>query len=125
MNPDKAYIAVDFDGTLAKTVTHVWNGPLGEPIPEMLKRVQDVLNRGTQVKIFTARVALRDEDGNLQPMDGVAEIRERIEDWTEKYLGKRLDITCCKCHNVIEIWDDRARQVIRDTGQIVEANIYE
>jgi hypothetical protein len=119
MNPNRAYIAVDFDGTLAKTVTHVWNGPLGDPVPEMLKRVQEKLDQGVQVKIFTARVSLRNEDGELQPMGGIAEVRGRLQDWTEKYLGKRLDIVCCKCHNVIEIWDDRARQVIRDTGRIV------
>jgi Recombination endonuclease VII len=124
-NENQPYVAVDFDGTLAVSRTKVWDGPLGKPIPQMVSRVKKCLENGIQVRIFTARVSPLNKDGSSQSKEGLEKLRNRIGVWCEKYIGKRLDIVNEKTHNVIEIWDDRARQVIRDTGQIVGGSKYE
>lgn len=116
---NRPWYAVDFDGTLAYSGTKVWDGPLGDPIYEMVDRVRKWLDEGKEVRIFTARVSPFDKNGTPQTVAGLKEIRNRIGDWTEKYIGKRLDCTCQKDHWVVQIWDDRAVQVIRDTGERV------
>lgn len=96
---------VDLDGTLA--VYDGWQGPyhIGEPIPLMVERVKKWLAKGEWVKIFTARVC-----------DGDPKTRLAIEDWCEKHIGQRLEVTNMKDYGMIEIWDDRAVQVIPNTG---------
>lgn len=113
------WMAVDLDGTLAVSGTKVYNGPIGEPILDMVYRVKDWIAQDIEVRIFTARVSPLDKNGYPQPPEGLKEIRQRIGDWCEKHLGKRLDIVCSKDHNIIMLWDDRAVQVVRDTGERV------
>lgn len=90
----------------------------------MVDRVKTWLADGKDVRIFTARV-----DGGLvaEAMGADAETVHRyknreaitamIQDWTEKYLGVRLPVTCVKDYGMIELWDDRCVQVITNTGQ--------
>jgi hypothetical protein len=47
-----------------------------------------------------------------------------IQDWTQKHLGQRLRVTCSKDIMMIELWDDRAIQVIANTGNTI-ADEYE
>lgn len=114
----KGHIAIDFDGTLAISGTKIWDGPLGEPIPGMINRVKQWIDHGYEFRIFTARVAPYDKDGTKQSEDGLKEIRDKIGEWCEKHIGKRFEVVCCKDHNTLEIWDDKAKQVIRDTGEM-------
>lgn len=104
----KGWIAVDFDGTLA--YYDVYSDVLGEPIAPMVDRVKKWLGEGKLVKIFTARVA--DEDGREL-------VIANLETWSLKHLGQVIPITCQKDQHMVELWDDRAVQVIRNTGQIV------
>lgn len=99
------WIGVDLDGTIAKY--DGWQGPthIGEPIPEMVNRVKIWLGEGKQVRIFTARVS----DQDLY-------IIEAIEKWCLEHVGKILPITNVKDYAMIELWDDRAVQVIPNTG---------
>jgi hypothetical protein len=39
-----------------------------------------------------------------------------IGDWCEEHIGVRLPITCTKDYGMVELWDDRAVQVIPNTG---------
>lgn len=104
-------IAVDLDGTLAEHYSGKFDpAKIGPPIPRMTQRVKRWLADGMDVVIFTARVAASNEKDDLQA------IRKRIEDWTEEHLGKRLEVTSEKRPDFSEIWDDRAVQVIRNTG---------
>lgn len=105
------YIAVDLDGTLAEF--HTWKGPyhIGAPIVKMQERVKKWLAEGIEVKILTAR-ATPDMDGNADPAV-VAAIRA----WCKLHLGQGLDVTNAKTYDMIEIWDDRAVQVIPNTGE--------
>lgn len=112
------WIGVDFDGTLAVHVSSQWDGPLGLPIPLMVQRVRGWLAQGIEVRIFTARVSPRSKEGALQCAVALASVRERIADWCDRNLGQRLECTCEKDHNVLQLWDDKAVRIIRDTGEI-------
>lgn len=102
------WIGVDLDGTLAY-YDH-WRGPLhiGRPIPLMVRRVQSLLAKGYTVKIFTARA-----------YDATEEELQVIRDWCVEHIGQALEITCIKDKGMIQIFDDRAVQVVTNTGKIV------
>lgn len=99
------WIGVDLDGTLAEYHGWVNGGTIGEPIPKMVARVKAWLARGIDVRVFTARVAV--------PQAGV---HRTIEDWCVKHIGQALPITATKDYGMIELWDDRAIQVVSNTG---------
>lgn len=102
------WIGVDLDGTLA--MYGEWQGYLhiGEPIPEMVKRVQEWLDAGIEVRIFTARL-----DG------GGAHAAQIIKLWCKQHIGQMLEVTNVKTAGMIELWDDRAVRVERNTGKRV------
>jgi hypothetical protein len=101
------WIGVDLDGTLAEYAG--WQGPMhiGKPIPKMLGRVKEWLEEGKEVRVFTARVA---EDPH-------GEWKRLIEEWCRYHLGQTLPVTNVKDYGMIELWDDRAIQVIANTGE--------
>jgi hypothetical protein len=100
------WIGVDLDGTLAQYTS--WHGPyaIGAPVPKMLERVKNMLASGVEVRIFTARAC-----------DGDSAVIAAIQNWTERHLGHRLVVTCTKDYQMLELWDDRAVQVIPNTGE--------
>jgi hypothetical protein len=107
------WIGVDFDGTLARYESWEANGLTpGEPVPLMLERVKTWLRQGADVRIFTARVWPGEED-NRSNADAQREI---IGAWLEQHLGRRLPITHCKDYGMVELWDDRAVQIVPNTG---------
>lgn len=110
MNP-RSWIGVDFDGTLAQY--DGWKGELhlGEPIPKMVERVRLWLARGWNVKIFTARIS-GSEDGEA----GVERIKQAISRWCAQHIGQPLEVTNVKDYAMVELWDDRAVQVVPNTG---------
>lgn len=103
-----SWIGVDLDGTLA--YYDEWRGieHIGDPIPIMLERMKSWINQGITVKIVTARVS-------EQFVDKV-KAAKYIQDYTEKHLGVRLEVTNKKDFGMRELWDDRAIQVIFNTG---------
>lgn len=119
MGVDKrGWIGVDLDGTLALETKEKWSPyRIGYPIWPMVDRVQRWLDDGMRVKIMTARAA--DLDWNTLH-SSVAEQKAIIQDWleTECHLP-RLEVTCQKDYMMIELWDDRAVQVERNTGEPV------
>lgn len=110
------WIGVDLDGTLAHY--DGWQGPthIGAPVPAMLQRVKRWLAEGRDVRIFTARVS---HDGTQGRMDQASEARGAIVRWCVTHLGRRLPITNVKDFAMEELWDDRAVQVIANTGEPV------
>jgi hypothetical protein len=102
------WIGVDLDGTLA--IYDCWRGPdhIGEPIPAMVDRVKRWLAAGNEVRIFTARVS-----------DGLPSTRETIRRWSRDVFGVFLEVTCIKDYGMAELWDDRAVQVVENTGQVI------
>lgn len=108
---NEAWIAVDFDGTMAyhggRTV-----GGLGEPIAPMIERVRKWIADGITVKVFTARAnpsyQFAERDISL------------IRKWCLKHVGCQLPVTCMKDFNMMVLYDDRARQVEENTGRLIE-----
>lgn len=105
----KGWIGVDLDGTLAQYSGWVNETTIGEPVPLMLDRVKAWLAQGKDVRIFTARVT------NALP-SGLDIVSLAISDWCLKHIGQRLPITNVKDYGLYELWDDRAVQVIPNTG---------
>ena len=95
------WIGVDLDGTLAQYTG--WKGPghVGPPVKVMQRRVVRWLEEGRDVRIFTARKE---------------ESYPAIRRWCVRWLGRQLPITATKDYGMVELWDDRAVQVIPNTG---------
>lgn len=123
------WIGVDLDGTLFRYDHWV---VFGEPIEPMIRRVRDWLAEGTQVRIVTARVgvAVRLKSGDLIT-NFRKENRCRVtgEDFSDadmvgaiwahlaRYELPRLRVQSHKDADMIELWDDRAVQVVPNTGR--------
>ena len=109
---DRGWIGVDLDGTLAEY--HGWKGAehIGKPVQAMVDRVDAWLDANQDVRIFTARVA-DDPDGSA---------RGPIERWCLDVFGFLLPITNVKDYGMVELWDDRAVCVERNTGEILGRN---
>ena len=111
----KGWIGVDLDGTLAFYNGFINSTHIGEPIQPMVTRIRQWIADGYTVKIFTARVTqgLFNRDGSQYDVEAV---RTAIQDYTEKHIGHRLEVTNVKDFSMIELWDDRAVRVAENTG---------
>lgn len=115
------WIGVDLDGTLAHYSGWISEEHIGDPIQPMADRVRQWLAEGRDVRIFTARadggeVALAMGNPAGAAFRDVERIVGIIQDWTERHFGVRLPVTNRKDYGMIELWDDRAVQVIPNTG---------
>jgi len=108
----EGWIGVDLDGTIAQY--DGWHGleHIGRPIPPMVNRVKNWLGEGRKVKIFTARVSETDEEA----LDAVY---PAIYAWCLKHVGQVLEVTNVKDYDMLELWDDRAVQVEKNTGRMI------
>lgn len=137
MSKRKGWIGVDLDGTLAH-YDH-WRGAdhIGEPVPPMLARVKAWIDAGDDVQIFTARVfgagmvvppvPLIEVYGSVEAMrctgmqiDDAIVAAHYIQVWCQKHVGRVLPVTCMKDYGMIQLWDDRAVQVVPNTGVRVD-----
>jgi hypothetical protein len=119
----EGWIGVDLDGTLAEYHGFVNALTIGAPIPLMVERVKRWLEEGKDVRIFTARVDGGSAAKNMGVDQALVDIYARkevvvklIEDWCLEHIGKRLPVTCVKDYGMIELWDDRCIQVVKNTG---------
>lgn len=103
-------IGVDLDGTLAEY--HGWknDAEIGKPITLMVNRVKNWLKQGLMVKIFTARISVD---------AGKEETIKQIKAWCKQHIGQELEVTNVKDFTMMELWDDRARQVEKNTGKYI------
>jgi arsenate reductase-like glutaredoxin family protein len=102
--PDEGFIGFDLDGTLAEY--HGWSstGEIGKPIKKYISLLKNLIAKNFNVKIFTARVCQDDSQVAI------------IEKWLEENGLPRLEITAVKDYRMSYIVDDRAIQVVRNTG---------
>jgi hypothetical protein len=108
------WYGVDLDGTLAMhDAGHSGVEEIGDPIPRMVARVKQWLESGKEVRIFTARVA--------DPATADA-VRTEIQEWCKEHIGQVLPVTNEKDPGMIELWDDRAHRVARNTGEVVKGD---
>lgn len=120
-HPD-GWIGVDLDGTLAH-----WDGfqsaeHIGAPVPRMAARVRRYLAQGKDVRIFTARVdggrvALAMGFSAGEQFRDAERIRAIIQDYTELHFGQRLPVTNVKDFGMRRLYDDRAVQILANTGE--------
>jgi hypothetical protein len=99
------WIGVDLDGTLAEYDGWKGKNHIGNPVKLMVDRVKQWISKGKEVRIFTARVFQYDPDQE-----------DVIQKWCLKHIGSILPITCFKDYGMIELWDDRAVQVVPNKG---------
>lgn len=116
------WVGVDLDGTLAlhpDSDEWTWESPLdiGRPIAPMVDHVRSLLATGVEVRIFTARAYAPDgwmrEDGYR-----IGDVVAAIHDWLEDQGLPRLEVTCVKDWRCVQIIDDIAQGVERDTGRL-------
>jgi hypothetical protein len=74
----------------------------------MLKKLKGLLRNGKKIKIFTARATDK-------------KAVKEIQAWLKENKLPRFEVTNIKGTDVIEIWDDRARQVDPNTGEFTKA----
>lgn len=144
-NNHKGWVGVDLDGTLAQYDGWVDAAYIGPPVPAMVNRVRDMLDAGQEVRIFTARVypllevihpgasplALYTnaaERVDLEPTQRAEDVGRittairaaaAIQAWCQEHLGRELPLTCIKDYGMITLYDDRAIQVRKNTGELV------
>lgn len=139
------WIGVDLDGTLAWHGDNFSILKIGVPIREMVNHIAGLLAAGNDVRIFTARVARISNERALEALRPLTqgechavsmkladlmewnaalffEVYQRriIEEWCVEHLGRKLLITAEKDFDTIRIYDDRAVQVVTNTGIRVE-----
>jgi hypothetical protein len=103
------WIGVDLDGTLARETSDSQDpDQIGEPVPAMMERVLDWIKQGQTVKIFTARASVPRQIA-------------LVKDWLRLHGLPDLEVTNAKDFKMIELWDDRAVQVTRNSGQPLKA----
>lgn len=111
MNTNKGWIGVDLDGTLARYEGWQGSGHIGEPLTPMVEQVKAWLAAGEDVRIFTARV------GPQKDVNETIRARSAIEAWCETQFGKALPITATKDFSMKALCDDRACQMVPNTGE--------
>jgi hypothetical protein len=134
------WIGVDFDGTLAEYIDWCGWNTFGKPIPLMVERVKRWIAEGREVRIVTARIGLPlhievwDKITGFETIQRLSKAKrykcrisgETYSDWnmycaiqayTLKHVGEKLQVQCYKDYNMIELWDDRAIQVVANTGR--------
>jgi hypothetical protein len=111
MSGERSWIGVDLDGTLAvRTREDIDYAIIGPPVPRMTERVAQWLCKGKDVRIFTARVNVASEFEELYQ-------RKLINEWCQRVFGRKLETTSRKDGHMLQLWDDRAVGIIRNTGE--------
>jgi hypothetical protein len=104
-------VAFDLDGTLAEH--DGWKGyeHIGAPVAKMVERWKAYRAKGATCVIFTARASAEEADRPVAI--------KTIEDWAQEHLGEVPPITHEKTMHIVRMYDDRARQVLENTGEVV------
>lgn len=95
-------IAVDLDGTLAKSRK---DGKIGDPVKKMANLVKELHSQGVKVLIFSVR--------GSSPAG-----RFEISMWLRENGLPALEVTNKKTGDIEEFWDNRAIRVEDSTGVI-------
>lgn len=121
-DPNEKWVGMDLDSTLMYHEDEQGH-EFGEPILKMADIVHGYLRLGIAVRIFTARA---------YPWESstVARFKQEhyetdilpIKAWCKKVFGVELPVTCMKTPHMIELYDDRAIAVEKNTGEIICAH---
>lgn len=134
----KGWYGFDLDGTLAKY--DGWRGidHIGEPVKPMVELIRRMHDEGKVVKIMTARVApkekpetkpnpyrtgnwcIQEPDVQTWALKGEWTPLEFIQEWCYRVLGFVPEIVYQKDALMLELYDDRVKQVVPNEGWLVE-----
>lgn len=112
-------IYLDLDGTIAKYerghfhTQEDWDEarvPIGDPLPFISDDIKKWLRQGHIIKICTARVS----DGNIEKKV------KQVQDWCEEHYNFRPEVTNRKHYEMDYLFDDRAKQMIPNTGLLLQ-----
>jgi hypothetical protein len=116
---NRVWYGVDLDRTLVYYDKYQGADHIGEPIQPMVDMVKQMLAKGHEVRIFTARVWLPEEPNNRELEEHMA-AHVAITNFCEEQFGYRLAITCSKDKYCIGLYDDIAFHVEPNTGRVLE-----
>lgn len=106
----------DLDGTIADNSLHTFGfGTIGKPIKPMCNQMKRLHRQGYDVRIFTARLS---DVGKTRRQQ--ARIKDHIWQWCDVNLGFRPPIVDRKDASMEALYDDRAKQVVRNKGLCYE-----
>lgn len=106
----------DLDGTIADNTNHAFGyGNIGRPVKPMCNLMKRLHRKGMDVRIFTARLG---DVGKTKKAQNA--LREHIWEWCDRNLGFRPAIVDRKDAAMEAIYDDRAKQVVRNRGYCYE-----
>lgn len=118
-DPNERWVGMDLDSTLMYHEDEQAH-EFGEPITAMTEIVHGYLRHGIAVRIFTARA---------YPWESstVARFKQEhyendivpIKAWCQRVFGVDLPVTCMKTPHMIELYDDRAIAVEKNTGRTI------
>ena len=106
----EGWIGVDLDGTLAEWNTGDDVNQIGAPIHTVADRVRDWVAARIEVRIMAARVS------SLACRACIEKQKEMIREWTKEHIGTALEATAEKDMDMVQLWDDRAITVQKNTG---------
>ena len=109
----QGWIGVDLDGTLAKYDKFEGWDKIGDPVENMVKRIQAWRKRGIVVKVFTARLSHASRALSKVSYEDVANV---IKKWTKEHIGEELPVTSEKDWEMMFFCDDSAVQIKKNTG---------
>lgn len=127
------WIGFDLDGTIAQYDDFVSAEHIGKPIPATMALLRNHLERGVEVRIFTARIwpypILRSEIELFGPLSEEPKLKrataeamlaaKAIWKWLADQGLPKLALTTCKDYSMWKLYDDRAVQVEKNTGVIL------
>lgn len=105
------WVGFDLDGTLALHGKYLGPDHVGIMIEPMKEILLEWIKQGMRVKIMTARMSHKDTRDQARIV---------IQDWLEANGIPRIEVTCKKDYRMIKLYDDRAVQVIPNTGVTLE-----
>lgn len=110
------WFGFDLDGTLAVDTPNRLNDTIiGKPIIPIVNIAKKLIAEGKEVRLFTAR-AYKGNRTNAEH----EEVLYALKKWCVEYIGKEIPITCCKDHDIVHIYDDKAIAVRYNTGEIIK-----
>ena len=126
------WIGIDLDGVLVEEGDHLPD--LGPPIAAGISLVRRLRADGWDVRIFTARIATDPDNpawiaaaasyGFHTAGAWVADQETRIHDFCLQHWGVELPITATKDWRMVLCYDDRAVQMVPNTGESLQ-ELYE
>ena len=110
----KKWYGFDLDGTVAEHLGWHGYGHIGKPIRPIVYLMKQLHENGEDVRLFTARI------GEAKTDEEKERIIKPIEDWCYEHLGFMPRITNEKDSDMLAIFDDRSKQVVKNKGILLE-----